>query len=107
MADDGGLTKEKAVDIVASAILVTRRAMAARQPSFWRKLDAGEYKLKAMFPNTLMTTGFNGATLDGVAFLNLYRWSRSKEQYELVIQFEEDIHEFPSEHLIAQIALVV
>lgn len=104
MADDGGLTKEKAVDIIASAIL-WRGHLAL--PNFWRILDAGEYKLKAMFPNTLMTTGFNGATLDGVAFLNLYRWSSCKEQYELVIQFEEDIHEFPSEHLIAQIALVV
>lgn len=104
MADDGGLTKEKAVDIVASAIL-GRGHLAP--PSFWRKLDAGEYKLKALFPNTLLTTGFNGATRDGVAFLNLYRWSSCKEQYELIIQLEEDIHEFPSEHLIAQIALVV
>lgn len=104
MADDGGLTKEEAVDIIASAILGRGHL---KPPSFWLKLDTGEYKLKAMFPNTLMTTGFNGATRDGVAFINLYRWSSCKEQYELVIQFEEDIHEFPSEHLIAQIALVV
>ena len=104
MADDGGLTREKAVDIVASAILGRGHLVP---PSFWRKLDAGEYKLKAMFPNTLMTTGFNGATRDGVAFVNLYRWSVRKDQYELVIQLEEDIHEFPSEHMIAQLSLVV
>lgn len=104
MADDGGLTREKAVDIVASAIL-GRGHLAP--PSFWRKLDAGEYKLKAMFPNTLTTTGFNGPIKCGAAFVNLYRWVVDKDHYELVVQLEEDIHEFPSEHMIAQIALVV
>jgi len=104
MADDGGLTRQEAIDVVTETILGRDHLAPSK---FWRMLDAGEYKLEAMFPNTLMTTGFNGATRDGVAFLNLYRWSSCKEQYELIIQLEEDIHEFPSEHLIAQIALVV
>ena len=72
---------------------------------FWKKLDEGELHLKELF-DVPITTGFVGPTIDGRAVVNVYKTHDMSCQLELVISLEESIHEFPSEHLIAQIMLV-
>lgn len=97
MADDG-----RVIDHLLTA-LAGRDHLKPEQ--FWLALDRGEIKLKELFPETTLTTGFRGAVREGIAMVSLYKVSGSG--FELITRLEENIQEFPSEHLIAQIMLVV
>lgn len=100
MADDG-----RVIDHLLTA-LAGRDHLKPEQ--FWLALDRGEIKLRELFPETTLTTGFRGAVREGIAMVSLYKVSGSSGSgFELITRLEENIQEFPSEHLIAQIVLVV
>lgn len=66
----------------------------------WKHLDAGERRLRELFPLALIhtTLGEDNKT----AILSLWGDEATKE----VLTFEEAIEDFPSDHLIAQMMLV-
>lgn len=66
----------------------------------WAHLDAGERKLRELFPLALIHTTLSED--NKTAILSLWGDEATKE----VFTFEEAIEDFPSDHLIAQMMLV-
>lgn len=88
MADDGGL-----------------RLIGSRQHLYglkaWRHLDVGEYRLRELFPLALIHTTLGEG--NETAILVLYGDDPRKD----VLTFEEPLKDFPSDHMIAQLMLVI
>ena len=88
MADDGGV-----------------RLVGSRQHLYglkaWRHLDVGEYRLRELFPLALIhtTLGYGNKT----ATVSVYGDDPRKD----VLTFEEPLENFPSDHMIVQLMLVI
>ena len=88
MADDGGL-----------------RLIGGRQHlhgiAAWRHLDTGEDRIRVLFPKTALHTTLGEG--NETAILVLYGDDPRKD----VLTFEEPLENFPSDHMIAQLMLVI
>lgn len=71
----------------------------APYPNNWRLLDIGEDRLRKLFPATTVHTTLRNRT----AVITLWAYHPNRAY----MQFEEPVEDFPSDHLIAQIMLVV